>query len=64
MICCFPINIFPDKIPTGNPITLPIAIRIPVPTSAFAIPPPASPAGFGICVKNAQLIELTPCETV
>ena len=30
------------------------------PTIALAIPPPASPTGFGVCVRNAQLIEPTP----
>jgi hypothetical protein len=27
------------------------------PTMAFAIPPPASPTGFGVCVRKAQLID-------
>ena len=35
--------------------------RIPVPTIAFAIPPPASPVGFGIFVKKLQLSDAAPC---
>ena len=31
------------------------------PTIALAIPPPASPTGFGISVKNRTLSDVTPC---
>src|SRR4051794_25408961 len=30
------------------------------PTIALAIPPPCSPTGFGVCVRNAQLIDPIP----
>ena len=30
------------------------------PMIAFAMPPPGSPTGFGVCVRNAQLMEPTP----
>src|SRR5262245_42516571 len=33
---------------------------IPVPTIALAMPPPGSPTGFGISVKNARSIDPNP----
>jgi hypothetical protein len=40
--------------PTGSPIADAISTTMPVPTIAFAIPPPASPGADGIFVKKSQ----------
>ena len=50
----------PAPIPSGTPIRLAIARITPEPIIAFAMPPPASPTGFGSCVKNEMLIEPMP----
>jgi hypothetical protein len=46
--------------PTGTPMRLAIASKMPDPRIEFAIPPPTSPTGFGIWVKKARLSELAP----
>ena len=50
----------PHMQPIGTAKSAAIATRINVPTMAFAIPPPGSPTGFGICVKNAKFIAPIP----
>ena len=50
----------PAPTPTGKPTALAMAMRINVPTIAFAMPPPASPGGRCICVKNAKFTEDAP----
>ncbi len=39
--------------PIGTAITAASPASISVPTTALAMPPPASPTGVGMCVKNA-----------
>ena len=52
----------PAPMPTGSPIARRDAARASsVPTIALAIPPPVSPAGSGICVKNASSMDDAPC---
>jgi len=53
----------PAPIPMGTPIQLAIARIIIEPRIPFAIPPPCSPTGFWIWVKNAQLTEPAPLKT-
>ena len=43
----------PLRIPIGTANSDPRPERISVPTMAFAMPPPASPTGVGMCVKKA-----------
>jgi len=50
----------PAPIPSGTPSRLAIARMTIEPTMAFAMPPPASPTGFGVWVRNATLIEPMP----
>ena len=50
----------PAPIPNGTPITLAMPRMNIDPTMALAMPPPASPTGFGVCVRKAQLIDPTP----
>src|SRR5258708_35911297 len=45
----------PEPIPIGTPIRLARPISSSVPTIALTIPPPFSPTGAGIWVKNARL---------
>src|SRR5215469_12025044 len=50
----------PAPIPRGTPMIL-AKPRIKIePPIAFAIPPPASPTGFGVCVRNAQFSAPAP----
>ena len=52
----------PAPIPIGSPMTDAISTSmIPVPTIAFAIPPPVSPVGAGIFVKKFQFTDAAPC---
>src|ERR1019366_7122066 len=53
----------PEPMPRGTPMTLATARMIPVPTIALAMPPPTSPGGFGVWVRNAQLTEPIPLMT-
>src|ERR1017187_8635360 len=53
----------PEPMPRGTPMTLATARMIPVPTMALAMPPPTSPGGLGVCVRNAQLTEPIPLMT-
>jgi len=46
--------------PSGIPIRLAMPSTTPEPTIEFAMPPPVSPTGTGVCVKNAQFSELAP----
>src|SRR5437868_3290134 len=46
--------------PTGSPNMLAMRRMITEPTSALAMPPPTSPTGLGVCVRNDQLSELAP----
>src|SRR5205085_1944124 len=46
--------------PTGTASSAARPMRMPVPTIAFAIPPPVSPTGFGIWVKKARSRAGTP----
>src|SRR5271156_2931835 len=50
----------PAPTPRGTPRMLARARMNADPTIAFAIPPPASPTGFGVCVRKAQLSDPTP----
>ena len=50
----------PAPIPSGTPMRLAMPRITMDPTMAFAMPPPGSPTGFGVCVRNAQLIEPAP----
>ena len=47
--------------PTGNPTTDAMPISISVPRIAFAMPPPDSPTGFGMCVKKPIDNAPAPC---
>src|SRR5271154_4054302 len=47
----------------GTPISEAANSNFALPTIALAIPPPTSPTGLGSCVKNAQLIDVTPLYT-
>src|SRR5271166_6594963 len=53
----------PEPIPRGSPITLATARITPVPTIPFAMPPPASPGGFGVLVRKSMLTEPIPLIT-
>src|SRR5712692_3950303 len=53
----------PATIPTGTARSAARPIRISVPTMAFAMPPPVSPTGFGMCVKKSQVRAGSPCLT-
>src|SRR5271157_3380146 len=53
----------PAPTPSGTPMTLAKPRMKTDPTIAFAIPPPASPTGFGVWVRKAQLIDPTPRKT-
>jgi len=44
-----------QEIPTGTASAPARPSRISVPIIALAMPPPASPTGFGMLVKNSQL---------
>ena len=50
----------PRRCPAELPIKLAISRMKTDPTMAFAMPPPTSPGGFGVCVRKAQLIEPMP----
>ena len=47
-------------IPIGTPIRLANPSSTPEPTMEFAMPPPLSPSGLGICRKKARFSELAP----
>src|SRR5213593_4862796 len=51
----------PETIPIGTAMPAARPTRISVPTMALAMPPPGSPTGFGIWVKNARLSAGSPC---
>src|SRR5580693_6850184 len=53
----------PAPIPIGTPIRLAINRIKAEPAMALAIPPPASPTGFGVCVRKAQLMDPMPLYT-
>src|SRR3989442_36223 len=53
----------PQPRPIGTPINGATPTPLAVPTSAFAPPPPAWPAGTGLFVKNAQSIDEAPFTT-
>src|SRR5208283_4256365 len=53
----------PEPMPNGSPIRLATAKISPVPTIAFAIPPPTSPGGFGVWVRKARFTEPIPLIT-
>ena len=42
----------PLMTPMGMANTAPMPVTISEPTMAFAMPPPCSPTGTGMCVKN------------
>ena len=46
--------------PMGTPSRLAIAKISTEPAIALAMPPPGSPTGFGVCVRNAQFNEPKP----
>ena len=46
--------------PIGTAITAARPLSISVPTIAFAMPPPVSPTGVGMCVKKARLSDRMP----
>jgi hypothetical protein len=47
--------------PIGTAPSAASPVTISDPTIALAIPPPVSPTGVGMRVKNAQFSEATPC---
>src|SRR5829696_2645563 len=49
--------------PIGIAISDPSPVRMRVPTIEFAIPPPASPTGAGMCVKNSMFSARMPWDT-
>ena len=53
----------PAPMPIGRPKPDAARIRTSVPTIALAMPPPSSPGGLGICVKNATLSDDAPTRT-
>src|SRR2546426_5389597 len=53
----------PAPTPIGTPINAARPTMIPVPTMAFATPPPDWPAGTGFLVKKAQSIDEAPFTT-
>ena len=53
----------PLMTPIGTAKAAPIPISISVPTMEFAMPPPDSPTGTGMCVKKSRLSEKMPCVT-
>ena len=53
----------PATNPAGTPIRTVSRSSFPVPTMAFAIPPPASPGGLGSCVRKLQLSERPPYQS-
>jgi hypothetical protein len=50
----------PLRMPMGTAIAAARPVSIKVPTIAFAIPPPGSPTGRGLCVKKSRLSDWTP----
>src|SRR5690348_11222005 len=50
----------PEPIPRGTPMMLARPSSMIEPTMALAMPPPSSPIGLGICVKNAQFSSPKP----
>ncbi len=51
----------PAVTPIGIAKIAPSPVTMSDPTMPFAMPPPVSPGGTGICVKNVQLIDESPC---
>ena len=51
----------PQMQPMGTARNDAMAISTTVPKIALAMPPPTSPTGLGICVKNAQFSDPAPC---
>src|ERR1043165_4441234 len=50
----------PAMQPTGTANSAAMPMRISVPTMALAMPPPISPSGLGVWMKNARFSELRP----
>ena len=50
----------PAPMPTGRPMTHAIPTSTSVPTIALAMPPPVSPGGLGMLVKNDSCIDERP----
>src|SRR5260221_14390259 len=51
----------PATIPIGTANRAARPIKMSVPAMALAMPPPASPTGFGMCVKNSRVSAGRPC---
>ena len=53
----------PLTTPMGIAKAAPMPVTISDPMMAFAMPPPVSPTGLGICVKKDRLSDDTPWVT-